>query len=49
MLPEGETLNTLFETLANWNDQLKHLNVDFDALVDNSEIKGKSDLEGPQP
>lgn len=28
--PEGETSNSLFQELADWNDQLKHENPDLD-------------------
>ena len=47
--PEGQSLNSLFETLAEWEDQLKHLDVDFDAFGDNSGETLASDLEGPFP
>jgi|GEM_PF-3548847 len=47
--PEGQSLNTLFETLAEWEDQLKHLDVDFDALGDNSGETVAADPEGPSP
>jgi hypothetical protein len=28
--PEGESLNSLFEELADWEHQLKHIDFDFD-------------------
>ena len=31
MVPlEGESLNSLFQTLADWNEQLKHHQIDFE-------------------
>lgn len=54
--PEGQSLNSqgdpvveLFETLAEWEEQLKHLDIDFDALEDNSWAATPPNLEGPQP
>ena len=47
--PEGQSLNSLFETLAEWEEQLKHLNVDLDGLGDNSGETAAADLEGPTP
>ncbi len=45
---EGETSNTLFETLADWEEQLKHLDVDFEEIEDNSAGPSAPDLGGPQ-
>lgn len=47
--PGGQSLNTLFETLAEWEEQLKHQDVDFDTLGDNSADLANPDLEGPSP
>ena len=47
--PEGQSLNSLFETLAEWEDQLKHLDVDFDALGDNWSEGDGHKIEGPAP
>lgn len=56
MPPARQTSNTLethlsevFETLADWEEQLKHLDIDFDALEDNSREAVFSEIEGPQP
>lgn len=38
VLLEGESLNTIFQTLADWEHQLKALEADI-----------PSDLEGPTP
>ena len=55
MPPARETSNTfegltndVFETLADWEKQLKHLDIDFDALEYNSGDVKPSDMEGPQ-
>ncbi|NKB56750.1 MAG: hypothetical protein GKS00_10475 [Alphaproteobacteria bacterium] len=45
---EGQ-LCDVFETLADWEEQLKHLDIDFDALEDNSGKVLRSDMEGPKP
>ncbi len=47
--PGGESSNSLFETLADWEEQLKHLDIDFDALESGTGDGGKCDLEGPTP
>ena len=54
--PERESSNSrstqiteLFETLSDWEEQLKHLDISFDALEDNSCDAVSSNMEGPQP
>ena len=47
--PEGQSLNSLFETLAEWEEQLKDLDVDFDGCGDNSGETVAADTEGPTP
>jgi|GEM_PF-2025689 len=39
----------VFNTLSDWEEQLKHLDIDFNASEDNSGDAVSADLERPQP
>lgn len=50
MVRSGETTsNALFETLVDWEEQFKDLDIDFDEAEDKTANVADSDWEGPTP
>lgn len=47
--PDEETLNSLFEELADWNQHLSAINIDFDELDSEHEHADLETAEEPRP
>ena len=44
--PSEESSNTLFETLSDWEAQLKNVKIDWDKINGDDAVEKKPDLEG---
>ena len=44
--PSGESSNTLFETLSDWEAQLKNAKIDWDKINSDDTVEPTPNLEG---